>query len=228
MRTLGVVPARGGSKGIPRKNIKLLRGKPLIAYTLEAAKASGLSRCVVSTDDPEIAAVSRGMGAEVLMRPAHLAEDSTPTLPVLQNVVARLEAGGERFDAVMTLQPTSPFRTSAHIDAALVAFAADPAADSLVSVVQVPHNMTPPSLMLLSADGYLTDFLEAGGKPLRRQDKPVLFARNGAAIYLTRTACLDRFIFGGRLLPFRMSKRDSLDIDDLEDWAIAEALLHAG
>jgi CMP-N,N'-diacetyllegionaminic acid synthase len=226
MRTLGVVPARGGSKGIPRKNIKLLRGKPLIAYTLEAARASGLARTVVSTDDEEIASVARGLGAEALMRPAGLAEDTTPTLPVLQDVVARLGAAGDRFDAVMTLQPTSPFRTAAHIDAALAAFAADPAADSLVSVVQVPHNMTPPSLMRLSPEGYLEDFLPAGEKPLRRQEKPVLFARNGAAIYLTRTACLERFIFGGRLLPFPMSKRDSLDIDDLEDWEMAERILH--
>lgn len=224
MRVLGVVPARGGSKGVPRKNIRLLRGKPLIAYALEAAKASGLTRVVVSTDDAEIASVAESLGGEVLLRPPHLAEDSVPTLPVLQDVAARLP---EKYDAVMTLQPTSPFRTAAHIDEALALFAANPSADSLVSVVQVPHNMTPPSLMRLGADGFLENFLDGDKAPLRRQDKPVLFARNGAAIYITRTSCLDRFVFGGRILAYRMSKRDSLDIDDMEDWEIAEALLNA-
>lgn len=225
MRVLGVIPARGGSKGIPRKNIRPLLGRPLIGYTLEAAAASRLARTVVSTDDAEIAAVARSLGGEVIMRPPHLAEDSTPTLPVLQDVVAALARSGERFDAVVTLQPTSPLRTAAHIDEALRLFEAHTEADSLVSVVQVPHNMTPPSLMRLGPGGLLENYLEAGGTQLRRQDKPLLFARNGAAIYITRSACLDRFIFGGRLLGYRMSKRDSLDIDDMEDWEIAERLL---
>jgi CMP-N,N'-diacetyllegionaminic acid synthase len=223
MRFLGIIPARGGSQGIPRKNIRLLHGKPLIAYTLEAAKASGLARIVVSTDDVEIAEVARSFGGEVMMRPANLAEDSTPTLPVLQDLTARLD---EKYDAVMTLQPTSPFRTSKHIDEAMALFSADPAAESLVSVVRIPHNMTPPSLMRLGEDGVLVNYLEADKLPLRRQDKPVLFARNGAALYITRSSCLDKFIFGGRILAYYMSKRDSLDIDDMEDWEIAEALLN--
>lgn len=227
MRALGVVPARGGSKGIPRKNIRPLAGKPLIAWTLEAARASRLARTVVSTEDEEIADVARSLGAEVLMRPPHLAEDATPTLPVLQDAVARLASAGQHFDAVMTLQPTSPLRKASHIDEALALFAASRDADSLVSVVQVPHNMTPPSLMRLGPEGLLENYIQEGSLPLRRQEKPLLFARNGAAIYITRASCLDRFIFGGRMLSYRMSKRDSIDIDDQEDWEMAERLMEA-
>ena len=105
MKILGIIPARGGSRGIPKKNIKLLNGKPLIAYTIEASLSSKLDRVVVSTDCEEIAEVSRRYGAEVFMRPSELAKDNTPTLPVLQNVALNTN---ECFDAIMTLQPTSP------------------------------------------------------------------------------------------------------------------------
>ena len=100
MKILGIIPARAGSKGIPKKNIKLLNGKPLIAYTIEAALASNLDRVIVSTDCKEIAGISKEYGAEVIIRSFNLAEDTTPTLPVLQHVVSKLEV---EFDAVMTL-----------------------------------------------------------------------------------------------------------------------------
>ena len=114
MKILAIIPARGGSKGIPRKNIKELNGLPLIAYTIKAALNSNIDRVIVSTDDQEIKEVSEKYGAEVMLRPSNLALDNTPTLPVLQEIQARLE---EPYDAVMTLQPTSPFRTSKHINA---------------------------------------------------------------------------------------------------------------
>lgn len=224
MDVLGIIPARGGSKGIPRKNIRLLAGKPLLAHTLEAARASRLSRVVVSTEDAEIAEAARALGGEVLQRPASLAEDDTPTLPVLRDAWERLGGG---FQAVMTLQPTSPFRTAAHIDGALELFARHPDADSLVSVVRAPHNMTPSSLMRMGEDGCLSNWQEAGQAPLRRQDKPVLWARNGAAIYITRSDRLAEYVFGGRILAFPMSKLESIDLDDWEDWRLAEALLAA-
>ena len=152
MKILGIIPARGGSKGIPKKNIKLLNGKPLIAYTIEAALASNLDRVIVSTDCKEIAGISKEYGAEVIIRSFNLAEDTTPTLPVLQHVVSKLEV---EFDAVMTLQPTSPLRTSKHINEAIELFESDKEVDSLVSVVEVPHNYMPEKLM--SFDGkYLT------------------------------------------------------------------------
>jgi len=223
-RTLAIVPARGGSKGIPRKNIHPLAGKPLIAWTILAAKAArGVDRLVVSTDDSEIAAVAREWGAEVAMRPAGLAQDATPTLPVLRHV---LDALGESPDAVMTLQPTSPLRTAAHIEAALAAFHADPGADSLVSVIDVPHVFHPRSVMKRGGDGYLVPYLDRP-QPFRRQDKEAVFARNGAAIYLTRTAKLAEYIFGGKLIGFPMDAESSLDIDAPADLVVAEAVLRS-
>src|SRR4051812_11741596 len=118
MKVLAIITARGGSKGIPRKNLAPLAGKPLLAYTAEAALAArSLARVVLSTDDEEIAEVGRKLGVDVpFMRPAELARDDTPTLPVLQDVVRRLEAAGEHYDAIFTLQPTNPLRRSSDID----------------------------------------------------------------------------------------------------------------
>src|SRR5262249_44411537 len=112
MRVLGLIPARGGSKGVPRKNLKLLCGQPLLLYTAREALASHkLSRVILSTEDPEIAAVGRQHGLEVpFMRPPELAEDSTPTLPVAQHAIRWMEQSGERFDALCLLQPTNPLR----------------------------------------------------------------------------------------------------------------------
>ena len=218
---VGVIPARGGSKGIKRKNCKLLNGKPLIVYTIEEAKKSNLEHIVVSTDDKEIADISTNHGIQVIMRPEALAQDSTPTLPVLQHVMKQLN---KHFDSVMTLQPTSPLRTSFHINDAINIFNADPTADSLVSVIQIPHNMSPVSIMKMQ-NSYLVNYLESGKNVLRRQDKPVYYARNGAAIYITKTERLNEYIFGGKILPYIMNKTDSLDIDDMDDWNLAELLL---
>jgi N-acylneuraminate cytidylyltransferase len=224
MKTIAVIPARGGSKGIPRKNIRPLGGRPLIAYTIEAALGSRLTRVVVSTEDAEISEISSKLGAEVVARPAELAQDETATLPVLQHAVS--QAGGD-FEAVMTLQPTSPFRTSGHIDESIARLAKHPEADSLVSVTRIPHSMIPESAMVLDGSGYLKPCANSESAPLRRQEKPVYYARNGAAIYITRAERLKDFIWGGRTLPYPMGKLESLDIDDLEDWALAEALLAA-
>lgn len=225
MRLLAVIPARGGSKGIPRKNLYPLAGKPLIAWTIEAAlTAKSLDRVVVSTDDAEIAAVSRQLGAEAIMRPVELSQDKTPTLPVLQQVVAALGATGYRPDAVMTLQPTSPLRTSGHIDEAAALFAADAGADSLVSTVEVPHIFHPLSVMRRDAEGYLVPFLD-GDMPLRRQDKQGVVARNGAAIYITRAGRLSDYVFGGRLIGYAMPAELSVDIDGPQDLADAERQL---
>lgn len=226
MRLLAVIPARGGSKGVPYKNIRLLNGRPLIAYTIDAAFASGVvDRVLVSTDDPKIADVARQLKAEVLIRPATLAEDGTPTLPVLLHAVDTMAESGYSPDAVMTLQPTSPLRTARHIREAAAAFAADPNADSLVSCVAVPHIYHPQSVMKLGAGGYLEAFLSGVVMPLRRQDKEPVFARNGAAIYITRRERLSQYIFGGKLLPYYMDPADSIDIDTEADFAEAERVL---
>jgi CMP-N-acetylneuraminic acid synthetase len=225
VRLLAIIPARGGSKGIPRKNIHPLCGRPLIAYSIDAARGSrAVDRTLVSTDDDEIAEVSHGLGAEVRMRPAYLAANDTPTRAVLAHVVAELAGEGYRPDAVLTLQPTSPVRTAQHIDAAAALFEADPHADSLVSCIEVPHVFHPLSVMRRTAAGYLEPFL-AAPQPHRRQDKETVFARNGAAIYITRTPRLADYVFGGRLIPFLMDAESSVDIDTLDDLHLAERLI---
>lgn len=226
MHFLAIIPARGGSKGLPGKNLRPLAGKPLIAWSIEAARgAASIGRVVVSTDDEAIAEVARRHGAEVpFLRPAELALDDTPTLPVLQDTIRRLGEAGYRPDAVVTLQPTSPLRTARHIDEATALFMANPEADSLVSCVEIPHVYHPRSVMRLDGQGYLRPFLD-GPMPNRRQAKEPVFARNGAAIYVTRLDCLSRFIFGGNLLPYMMSVEDSIDIDDAGDLHAAEKVI---
>jgi CMP-N,N'-diacetyllegionaminic acid synthase len=217
MKTLGIIPARGGSKGIPKKNIKLLNGKPLIAYTLEAALNSTIDRIVVSTDCQEIAKVAKQFGVEVIIRPSELAKDSTPTLPVLQHIVENIN---ETFDAVVTLQSTSPLRTAKHIDEAIELFKNDDKADSLVSVIEVPHSYMPEKIMDIKGK-----YLVGNSEPKRRQEVKKMYARNGAAIYITKVSRLDEYIFGGNILPYFMKKINSVDIDYIEDWEIVECLL---
>jgi CMP-N,N'-diacetyllegionaminic acid synthase len=227
MKFLSIIPARGGSKGIPKKNIYPLCGKPLIGWTIEASLSSTyISRTIVSTDDKQIASIARNLGAEVpFLRPSTLAQDETPTLAVLQDVVKRLKDLEDWTpDAIITLQPTSPLRTSADIDEAIRIFLADPYAESLVSCIKVPHIFHPTSVMEVSDSGYLQNFLQCD-QPSRRQDKAHVLARNGAAIYITRIDCLDKFIWGGNAIAYIMNKEKSVDIDMLEDLKIAESYL---
>ena len=222
MKIIGIIPARAGSKGIPGKNKKMLAGKPLIAYTFEAALKAELDKIVVSTDDEYIMELASAYGIEIVKRPKELTGDEIQTLPVLQHVLATQDSN---FDAVMTLQPTSPFRTNVHINTAIKIFKVHPEADSLVSIVKVPHHFTPSSLMKLNDGLWLENLEENKDLILRRQDKPVLWARNGAAIYITKTNNIDNYIFGGKILGYQMSKIDSIDIDDHEDWEIAEMIM---
>ena len=223
MRILAIIPARGGSKGVPRKNLTSLAGRPLIAYTISAAlKAKSLDRVVVSTEDSEIATVSRDLGVEVIDRPSELAQDESATHDVLLNVTKVLtEENNYTPDAVMTLQPTSPLRKTHHIEEAAAQFINDPNCDSLVSCVHVPHIYHPSSLMRKNETGYL-DLFQSGKQPTRRQQKEILFARNGAAIYITRMSCITKYIFGGNLIPYLMDNESSLDIDMYEDLVLAE------
>jgi CMP-N-acetylneuraminic acid synthetase len=228
VRLLAVIPARGGSKGISRKNIHPLCGRPLIAYSIDAAlRSRAIDRIVVSTDDAEIADISRGLGAEVRMRAANLSQDDTPTRAVLEFVVATLATEAYAPDAIVTLQPTSPLRTVRHIDEAAALFAHDLNADSLVSCVQVPHIFHPLSVMRCNASGYLEPYV-SGPQPHRRQDKEAVLARNGAAVYITRTKRITEYVFGGNLIPYLMDAESSVDIDTIEeDLRNAERLLRA-
>lgn len=224
MRALGVIPARGGSKAIPLKNLRHVGGRPLLSYTADAVAGSRLSRTCVSTDDPDIAAAARELGLDVpFMRPAELAVDEAPMLPVLQHAVQVLADAGELFDAVVLLQPTSPLRRAEHIDEA-IALLESSGADSVVSVVEVPHQFNPSSVMRL-ADGRLRPFLD-GPTITRRQDKPRLFARNGPAVLAVRVTTLESgSLYGEHCRPLVMAAADSLDIDTADDLALVDLVL---
>lgn len=223
---LGLIPARGGSKAIPHKNIVPLNGRPLLAYTAEAARRSGsLTRVMLSTDDPEIADAGRACGLEVpALRPEAIARDDTPMLEVLQYSLRTLEDDGYRPALVVLLQPTSPLRTAEHIDAS-VAMLLESGADSVVSVVPVPHQFTPGSVMRVE-DGQLKPY-EEGPSVLQRQNKPVLYARNGPAVLATRrSVLLDKdSLYGDDCRPFVMDEQSSVDIDGPNDLVFAEYLL---
>ena len=219
---VGIIPARGGSKGIPGKNLVALGGRPLIAHTFEAARASRtLTRIVLSTDSEQIAEFGRAEGIDVpFLRPSSLADDDTPMLAVLQHAIGALES---RPEIIVLLQPTSPLRRAEHIDAA-VTLLQRTSADSVVSVIAVPHQFTPGSLMRVEGDRIVPFLNETAA--MRRQDKPVLYARNGPAILVTRSQIIESGrLYGGDTRPYVMSREDSIDIDEPFDLEIAEALL---
>jgi CMP-N,N'-diacetyllegionaminic acid synthase len=225
VNVLGVIPARGGSKGIPHKNLALLAGRPLLAYTADAAGQSRrLTRCIVSTDDETIAAAARALGLDVpFLRPSNLACDDTPMLPVLQHAAREVARIGSAPDAVVVLQPTSPLRGATHIDAAIDLLETT-GADSVVSVVEVPHQFNPVSVMQLDGDR-LRPFLD-GPLITTRQDKPRVFARNGPAVLAVRTRVLEAgALYGTDSRPLVMSASESVDVDGPDDLALAEMLL---
>ena len=227
MNVLGVIPARGGSKGIPNKNLALLCGRPLLAYTADAVKASTrLTRAIVSTDDERIAECAKALGLEVpFMRPAAIAADEAPMLPVLQHALEAMGANGFETDIVVLLQPTSPLRRAEHIDAAIDCLQRT-AADSVVSVVEVPHQFNPLSVMRIE-DGLLKPFLDVP-TVTRRQDKPKAFARNGPAVLAVRASVVaSGSLYGDRSWPLGMSAEDSLDIDTPWDLRLVEFALAA-
>lgn len=226
--------ARGGSKGLPGKNLRPLAGKPLIAYTIDAAReSSAFDRVILSTDDSEIAAAGRALGCDVpFMRPAELARDETPHLPVVQHAVRWLdEHAGYRPDAVMILQPTSPLRQPQHIREAVALLGAS-GADSVVGVCAVPDHYHPMRTVSIDPSGIATLFVS--GEPLRRrinrrQDMPPAWTMNGA-IYLLRTALLSAAepgLYGDRVAAYVMPRASSISIDSLEDWSAAERALEA-
>lgn len=226
MRTLGIVPARGGSRGIPRKNIRDLGGRPLIAYTAEAARAAkGLDRVVVSTEDAEIAEVARGCGLEVpFLRPEELARDDTPMLPVVRHALDAMESGDGRFDAVCLLQPTSPFRRAEDIDACIVLLQ-DRDADAVVTVRSVPPEHNPYWVYLRESDGLLRPCVGAGDPIPRRQDLPPAYHRDGS-IYVTRRDVVERgSLYGERVFGYECDPATGLNLDENEDWERAERLL---
>jgi len=221
VNVLGIIPARGGSKSIPRKNLVLLGGKPLIQWTIEAAQHSQLAQLVVSTDDPEIMQVARALQVDVPeLRPAHLASDEAKTIDTAKHVLSATE--GE-FDAVMILQPTSPLRSSSDIDSCLKMLDTSDA-DSVISVVDV-GGYHPARMKYLEGNQLIDPTFAESVENQPRQELRPMYIRNGA-IYLTRTAVIRGGSFkGSKSLGYVMPAERSVNIDDPIDLRVAEALL---
>jgi N-acylneuraminate cytidylyltransferase len=228
---LGIIPARGGSKSIPRKNIKLLAGKPLIAYSiLEAAKSRYLDRIVVTTEDGEIARVAEQYGADIpFIRPMELALDETTDLPVFQHCLEWLKQYQTyRPDLIVHLRPTSPLRTAGHIDQAVQLLMEHSEADSVRSVCRAGQH---PLKMWAVQDEWLTPYVpatvfgieEAHNQP--RQLLPKAYVQNGAVDVVRASVIEAGSMSGRRIVAFEMDELNSVNIDSPVDWLIAENLL---
>jgi CMP-N,N'-diacetyllegionaminic acid synthase len=221
---LSIIPARGGSRGISRKNVGLLCGKPLIAYTIEAALSSKLiDRVVVSTEDEQIAEVSKEYGAEVIRRPSELAQDDTPSLPVYQHAIRYLEKTEDYHpEIIVILQPTSPLRIVEDIDRAIEGFL-EAKYDSIVSLCEVEH---PPQWMYTLAGNRLKPLIKEGQKVTRRQDAPKVYRLNGAVYVTSRDIIVkENHVLGRDTRAHIMPIERSIDIDTELDFKLAELLM---
>lgn len=227
MNILALVPARIGSKGIPKKNIKILDGKPLIQYSLEAAMASSLiNKVVVSTESREILEIATNLGAEVpFIRPEELASDQAKSIDVVLHALEYFEDNSIFFDAVCLLQPTFPFRTKSEIDEAITSFIENKA-DSLISVRKVPNHLNPHWVFEKKKE---SNFLciSTGETEIisRRQELPEAYYRDGS-IYITSVSTLKKKTFlGEKLIPF-FSKGPNINLDTMDDWSKAEKYIN--
>lgn len=222
---LAVIPARGGSKGVPGKNIKMLAGQPLISYTIKAAVESGVfEKVIVSTDSREIADIAVRYGAEVpFLRPKEIAGDLTSSDDVVLHALTYYKENGVEFDEVCKLQPTSPFRDGNHIKEAHQLFRSKKA-DFLVSVCECEHS--PLWAGIIGEDLRLDNFISEGAKRACRQDLPTYYRLNGA-IYMGKT---EQFIstknfLGKNSIAYVMSQQNSVDIDSELDFMFAEVIM---
>lgn len=224
MIAVGVILARGGSRRLPRKNVLDLCGKPLIAYTIAAAReAKRLGRTIVSTDDEEIASVAAACGAEVpFLRPAQFAADDSSSVDALAHAVDWLEAEGEAIDAVVLLQPTSPMRRGAHIDDCL-ALLEKVEAETVVSVKRSPAH--PYWCWRATESSLVEPFFTRTEIGISKSELPPAFVENGAIYAIRSHLALRRSLYGDRIAAYEMTERDSIDIDTSDDFLRAERAL---
>jgi N-acylneuraminate cytidylyltransferase len=230
MVVYALIPARAGSRSVPKKNIRALAGKPLIAYSIESARACAtVKKVFVSTDSEEIAAISRKLGADVpFLRPSELGGDSTPDLPVFEHCIAWLkEAGVPLPDAFLHLRPTSPLRSTNLIERAIRLLQESPEADS-VRTVSCPRQ-NPFKMWRLSASGYLSPLVDAGIKEAYNQPRQVLpqvYWQNGCIdLIRTSTLCEKKSMTGDKIKALVMDESASVDIDDEFSFSLAELTL---
>ena len=227
MKILAIIPARGGSKGVPGKNIKLLNGKPLLAYTSEIALQSKyLREVIVSTEDEQIIEVAKNLGIGVpFVRPLELAQDNTPTIDVIIHALQWYENQNVLFDAICLLQVTSPFRTVDFLDNAIETFI-EKGTDSLVSVQKVPHEYNPHWTFEVNAAGNLKIATGENQIISRRQELPTAYHRDGS-LYITKTKVLlkEHSLYGESTAFIESDPESYVNIDTLEDWERAEVMI---
>ena len=228
-RVLALIPARGGSKGLPGKNLRPLAGKPLLAWSIEQALAAPeIARVVVSTDDPNIATVARSCGADVpFLRPAEISTDDSPTSAAVIHALDFLAERGEEFDAIVLLEPTSPLRAAGDIGRAIKLLADDwDRADSVVSVGAI-HTESPFVAKTVSADGFVAPLMPPTGSS-RRQDLPTAYFPYGVA-YLTKVSAFRSAptFYQQATLPLFIERWQNFEIDDAEDFICVEAIMRA-
>jgi CMP-N,N'-diacetyllegionaminic acid synthase len=227
---LGIVPARGGSKGIPRKNVRLLCGKPLIAYTAAAArKSSRLTRVLLSTDDPEIARIGKESGLDVpFLRPAELAQDATPMIDVVLHAIRWAQEHGERYDAICLLQPTSPLRSAETIDHCLDALWQHDV-DTVVSVRPVPTEYNPHWVFFQNSDGMLQPSMPRSEPIPSRQQLPPAYHRDGNVFAAKTQIVIERgSLYGDKILGVLSPEGEACDLDTEEQWQALERKLSTG
>ena len=231
---LALIPARGGSRGIPGKNLRSFAGRPLLAWAVDAALRSGVSdRVIVSTDDVAVRAAAIAAGAEApFFRPAELATDDAPTADAVRHALEWLErADGWRPDVVAILEPTSPGRRPFHVGDGVRALAAHPSASTVASISRVPHHFVPPKILRLSDDGTIAG---SDGRPInemihRRQDLAAYHAFDGI-LFACRSDLLRRdppTIWGDEVIGYVVDAAFSFDLDDPGDWDLAETRMRA-
>jgi CMP-N-acetylneuraminic acid synthetase len=223
---VAIIPARGGSKGIPRKNVRLLCGKPLIAYTIEAALSSRLIyRVVVSTEDEEIAEISKNYGAEVIKRPEELARDDSPTIDAVMHVLNWFEERKEFFDIVVLLEPTSPLRKDNDLDNAISLFIENiDKADSLTSLGET--HLENPHIMKRVEGGVVKPFIENSECFHQRQQLPKVYFPYGV-VYISKVETLKKYrtFYQERTIPYFIERWQNYEIDDIYDFICVEAIL---
>lgn len=224
MKTLVLIPARGGSKGVLRKNVKLLAGKPLIAYSIEAAlKSKRVDTILVSTDDDEIAHVAKSYGVSVLRRDESLSDDHAPMWLVVQHALNYMKSKHTSFDFLSLLQPTCPFRTVDDIDGSLDLLN-QKKVDGIFSVYQVFHEH--PARMYTMDEGRLLPYETSVHASLNRQELSAVYQRSGVIYALKISAVLEQeTLLVHDVLPYFIPKERSINIDEPLDWIIAEAFL---
>ena len=231
-RMLAVIPARGGSKGLPGKNIRPFGGIPLVAHTIMFTKmCPEITRCLVSTDSPEFAEVAKKYGGDVpFLRPEELAQDETSVLPVLQHALAYVEKNGDDpYEYILLLDPTSPAREPGDIKGALDTLIERPTASCIIGVSEPEHN--PISHGVVDSDGWMVDLIDGASQYERRQSVPISYQINGS-LYIWRTEYLRPEKVSWRHLPrqmmFETPRYRSMSIDALWDFQLGEALLEKG